>query len=189
MNDVLETIAHTPTEGLPDTDTLTDKDFMRVATLLARKSYDEGGCPIGAVIVDAATKRIIGKGHNTLVQENDAATHGETAAIRDAGRVAKLRGQGPVDFRRAALYTTLTPCAVCCAQIIHRCQFQKVVIGDVTSAPSTAKTLRDGGIENVVILEDPEAVALYRRYAQEKPGLHYLDWGGHRTRDEMTGGD
>ncbi len=189
MTDILAAIALTPTENLPDNfDTLADKDFMRIATHLARKSHNEGGCPIGAVIVDAATGRIIGKGHNTLVQENDTTTHGETAAIRDAGRVAKLRGKGPVDFRGAVLYTTLTPCLVCCAQIIHRCQFQKIVIGDVTNAPSTKKILRGGGIKNVDILEDAEAIALYKAYAEEKPELHYLDWGGHKKREEMLGG-
>ena len=56
---------------------LDDRDVMRIAALLARKSYDEGGCPIGAVIVDDATRQIVGKGHNTLVQENHPYNHGE----------------------------------------------------------------------------------------------------------------
>jgi creatinine deaminase len=30
---------------------LTDRDFMRIGVLLAKKGYDEGGCPIGGVIV------------------------------------------------------------------------------------------------------------------------------------------
>lgn len=182
----LNTIAHIPTEHLPKlVDTgfwhkCTDADFMRIATLLAQKSFDEGGCPIGAVIVDEASKAIIGKGHNSLGQENDSTTHGETAALRDAGRVAQLRGQGPVDFRSTVLYTTLTPCPVCCAQICHRCNPARVVIGDVTNAPSTAPLLQQGGVHNITIAEDASAVALYRRYVQERPALHFLDWGGHR---------
>ena len=69
---VLRAIAHMPTRSLPvlmDDDfvrELTDADFMRVAVFLAQKSYDEGGCPIGAVIVDNSTRKIVGKGHNTL---------------------------------------------------------------------------------------------------------------------------
>ena len=91
-NEVLNTIAHLPTMSLPQIveaeffKKLTDKDFMRIAVLLAQKSYDEGGCPIGGVVIDNDTRRILGKGHNTLVQENHPYNHGETSAIRDAGR-------------------------------------------------------------------------------------------------------
>lgn len=187
---VLNAIAHLPTEFLsklvaPDFFAgLSDAHFMRIATLLAQKSFDEGGCPIGGVIIDAVTRQIIGKGHNTLGQENDSTTHGETAALRDAGRVARVRGLGPVDFRQAVMFTTLTPCLVCCAQIIHRGNFQKVVIGDVTNAPTTGPVLRDGGIAQVDELEDLMAVALYARYAKERPMLHFIDWAGHKKWDE-----
>ena len=191
LNDpVLNAIAHISTEYLPKLiepayfHKLEDKHFMRVGVLLAQKSYDEGGCPIGGVIIDNESRQIIGKGHNTLGQENDSTTHGETAALRDAGRVAKLRGEGPVDFRRTTMFTTLTPCAVCCAQICNRCNFERVVIGDVTNAPSTAGALRDGGIQDVQILEDAHAVELYRKYAAERPDLHFIDWGGHKKWDE-----
>jgi cytosine deaminase len=188
---ILSVIAHLPTESLPRLAEpaffrkLTDHDFMRIAACLAQKSYDEGGCPIGGVIIDNASRQIVGKGHNTLGQENDSTTHGETAALRDAGRVAKQRGEGPVDFRNMTMFTTLTPCLVCCAQIIHRCQFAKVVIGDVTNAPSTEPTLRAGGIRDVQILEDSHGVALYKEYAERRPDLHYIDWGGYQKWDEL----
>lgn len=187
----LNAIAHLPTEHLPKLVAddfwrgLPNAGFMRIATMLAQKSYDEGGCPIGGVIIDAETRRILGKGHNTLGQENDSTTHGETAALRDAGRVAKMQGLGPVDFRQAVMFTTLTPCPVCCAQICHRGHFSKVIIGDITNAPSTEPLLREGGVTNVEILEDPQAVALYTRYAQERPDLHFIDWGGMKKWDEM----
>jgi creatinine deaminase len=186
---VLNLIAHLPTEYLPKLISpaffalLKDAHFMRIGTLLAHKSYDEGGCPIGGVIVHSTTRQIIGKGHNTLGQENDSTTHGETAALRDAGRVAKLKGHGPVDFRATILYTTLTPCAVCCAQINHRCHFKKVVIGDITNALSTAPLLLEGGINQVEILEDPKAISLYKVYAEKRPEQHFIDWGGHKKWD------
>lgn len=186
-NAVLNTIAHIPTEHLHKIVApaffrkLEDKDFMRIGTLLAKKSYEEGGCPIGGVIIDA-DRQIIGKGHNTLGQENDSTTHGETAALRDAGRVARLRGKGPVDFRQTTMFTTLTPCEVCCAQIKHRCNFARVVIGDITNAPSTEPILRAdaNGIAHVEILEDAEAIALYREYAEKRPDLNLIDWRGHK---------
>jgi cytosine/creatinine deaminase len=191
VNDaVLNTIAHIPTEYLPKVADpaffrkLEDKDFMRIGTLLAQKSYEEDGCPIGGVIIDNNTRLIIGKGHNTLGQENDSTTHGETAALRDAGRVAMLNGEGPVDFRKTTMFTTLTPCVVCCAQISNRCNFEKVVIGDVTNAPSTAPLLREGGMKNIEILEDAKAIALYKEYSEKRPDLHYIDWAGHKKWDE-----
>jgi creatinine deaminase len=190
-DDVLDLIAHLPTEFLPRLVSpavfakLTDAQFMRVATHLAQKSFDEGGCPIGGVIIRNDTRQIIGKGHNTLGQENDSTTHGETAALRDAGRVAKLRGEGPVDFRGCTVFTTLTPCPVCCAQMNHRCNFNRVVIGDVTNAPTTAPLLT--GVGRVEVLEDPRAVALYGRYAAERPMLHFVDWGGWRKWSENGG--
>lgn len=196
-DDVLDLIAHLPTEFLPKLvapavfKKLTDAQLMRIAAHLAQKSYDEGGCPIGGVIVRNDTRQIIGKGHNTLGQENDSTTHGETAALRDAGRVAQLRHRAagepivPVDFRGCTMFTTLTPCVVCCAQINNRCNFDRVVIGDVTNAPTTAPLLT--GVGRVETLEDREAIALYKRYAAERPMLHFVDWGGWRKWSENGG--
>lgn len=73
---VLNVVAHLPTRSLARLveagffHKLEDKDFMRIAVLLAQKSFDEGGCPIGGVVIDNGTRLILGKGHNTLVQEN-----------------------------------------------------------------------------------------------------------------------
>ncbi|WP_240472748.1 hypothetical protein [Salinivibrio socompensis] len=64
----LRAIAHMPTRSLPVlvdnsfSQKLTDADLMRIAVLLAQKSADEGGCPIGAVIIDNETRQIVGKG-------------------------------------------------------------------------------------------------------------------------------
>jgi cytosine deaminase len=170
---VLNAVAHLPTASLAAVvepaffAKLTDAQFMRIATHLARKSYDEGGCPIGAVIVDNASRRIVGKGHNTLVQDNDPYNHGETAAMRDAGRA---------DFGATTIFTTLSPCAVCAA-LIHMRGFARVVIGDVTNASGTEATLRDAGVA-VEILEDPQAVTLYARYRAARPELDLEDWQG-----------
>lgn len=112
---------------------LTDDDFMRIAVLLAQKSYDEGGCPIGAVIVDNTTKQILGKGHNTLVQDNHPYSHGETSAIKDAGRI---------DFSDTTLYTSLSPCEVC-ATLLSLRGFNRVVVGDVTNASGTEVFLQE----------------------------------------------
>jgi cytosine/creatinine deaminase len=172
-DDVLKAISRIPTRSLPDVvdpcffKTLADQDVMRIAVHLAEKSYREGGCPIGAVIIDNETRQILGKGHNTLVQENDPYNHGETAAIRDAGRQ---------DFSKTTLFTTLGPCDVC-ATLLYMRQFHRVVVGDVTNASSNETILRAKGVI-VDILEDPEGVELYARYRAERPELDLEDWQG-----------
>jgi len=172
-DDVLNLIAHLPTRSVPAVvedgflRKLSDADFMRIAVLLAQKGYDEGGCPIGAVIIDNATRRILGKGHNTLVQENHPYNHGETSAIRDAGRQ---------DFSRTTLFTSLSPCDVC-ATLLYMRQFSRVVVGDVTSASGNEALLREKGLQ-VDILEDQSGIALYRKYRAEKPELDIEDWKG-----------
>jgi cytosine deaminase len=172
-DETLNVIAHLPTSSLYVVvedgffKKLSDKDFMRVAVLLAQKGFDEGGCPIGGVIIDNQTRRIIGKGHNTLVQDNDPYNHGETSAMRDAGRQ---------DFSLTTIFTTLSPCDVC-ATLIYMRQFSRVVVGDVTSASGNEAMLRSKGI-TVDILEDPEGIALYAKYRQQKPLLDIEDWKG-----------
>ena len=169
----LTAVAHMPTDSLPVlvdvgfTQRLSDADFMRVAVLLAQKSFDEGGCPIGAVIIDNATRQILGKGHNTLVQENHPYHHGETSAIRDAGRI---------DFSHTTLFTSLSPCEVC-ATLLYMRGFPRVVVGDVTNASGTESLLRSKGIQ-VDVLEDSLGIELYARFRAEKPELDQEDWQG-----------
>jgi cytosine/creatinine deaminase len=170
---VLNVIAHLSTRSLPYVVTsrffekLTDADFMRIAVLLAQKGYDEGGCPIGGVVVNNETRQIVGKGHNTLVQENHPYNHGETSAIRDAGRK---------DFSRTTIFTTLSPCDVC-ATLIYMRGFNRVVVGDVTNASGNEQKMRDKGVQ-VDILEDQRGIELYAKYRREKPDQDLEDWKG-----------
>jgi cytosine/creatinine deaminase len=172
-DEVLQVIAHLPTRSLPSVaahgffQKMTDADFMRLAVLLAQKGYEEGGCPIGGVVIRNDTRQILGKGHNTLVQESHPYNHGETSAIRDAGRQ---------DFSRTTIFTTLSPCDVC-ATLIYMRQFSRVVVGDVTNASGNEQMIREKGI-HVDILEDPKGIALYAKYRREKPEQDIEDWKG-----------
>jgi len=179
----LAAIAHMPTRSLQllmdenFTHRLGDTEWMRIAVLLARKSFAEGGCPIGAVIVDNDAGQIVGKGHNTLVQEDHPYNHGETAAIRDAGRI---------DFGRTTLYTSLSPCDVCTALIAMR-GFPRVVVGDITNACGNESVLKGHGIQ-VDILEDRLGIELYARHRAEKPELDIEDWKGLAAVKAKSGG-
>ena len=170
---VLKAVAHMPTRSLPVlmdnafVQRLTDADFMRIAVFLAQKSYDEGGCPIGAVIIDNSSRYIVGKGHNTLVQENHPYNHGETAAIRDAGRIA---------FNETTLFSSLSPCDICTALIYMR-GFSRVVVGNASNAAGNLTLLQEKGID-VDILEDKRGVELYTRFSIEKPDQNLEDCFG-----------
>lgn len=170
---VLKAIAYMPTKSLPVlmnqsfTQRLADADFMRIAVLLAEKSYNEGGCPIGAVIIDNATKKIVGKGHNTLVQEDHPYNHGETSAIRDAGRI---------DFSKTTIFTSLSPCDIC-ATLIYMRGFARVVVGDVTNASGNEALLQEKGI-SLNVLEDSKGIELYAKFRSEKPEQDLEDWQG-----------
>jgi cytosine/creatinine deaminase len=172
-DEVLNTIAYLPTKSLSKIvedgffRKLTDRDFMRVGVLLAMKGYEEGGSPIGGVVISNETRQILGKGHNTLVQENHPYNHGETSAVRDAGRQ---------DFSQTTMFTTLSPCDICAALIYMR-QFKRVVVGDVTNSSGNEEMLRAKGVQ-VDILEDPDMIAYYAKYRKEKPEQDLEDWKG-----------
>src|ERR1700687_3736594 len=169
-DEVLNVIAHLPTRSLTSVVSngffkkMADADFMRLAVLLAQKGYEEGGCPIGGVIISNETRQILGKGHNTLVQENHPYNHGETSAARDAGRL---------DFSKTTMFTSLSPCDICAA-LISQLQFQRLVVGDVTNFSGNEDTLRQKGVQ-VDILEDPDGIALFAKYLKEKPDQHLED--------------
>jgi len=172
-DEVLNVIAHLPTRSLSSVVTegffkkMTDADFMRLAVMLAQKGYSEAGCPIGGVIINSETRQILGKGHNTLVQENHPYNHGETSAIRAAARM---------DFSLTTIFTTLSPCHVCAA-LIHMRQFNRVVVGDVTNVSGNEQLIRDKGVR-VDILEDQKGIALYAKYRREKPDQDNEGWMG-----------
>ena len=150
--------------------------YMARALALARKGYAEGGCPIGGVLVDNDTGRVLGEGHNALVQEGNPVIHGEMAALRQAGRMTNRH--------RTTMYTTLQPCFMCTGAIV---QFgiPRVVVGDVTNASSdeTIRFMRGRGIEVVVLDPGVSAAArgcveLAARFRREKPAQWLEDWGG-----------
>jgi creatinine deaminase len=149
---------------------------MQRAFRLAEKGHAEGGCPIGGVLVDNASGRVLGEGHNALVQEGNPIIHGEMAALGNVGRMKNRHN--------ATMYTTLQPCFMCTGAIV---QFgiPRVVIGDATNAASdeTIRCLRSRGIEVIVL--DPatsnsahQCVELTTRFRQENPAQWQEDWGG-----------
>ncbi|MCM2343736.1 MAG: nucleoside deaminase [Alphaproteobacteria bacterium] len=147
---------------------LDDVAFMKRAYLLALKGYNEGGCPIGGVLVDNETGEVLGEGHNMLVQEGNPIIHGEMSAMRAAGRM--------VTRRNTTIYTTLSPCMMC-AGTIAQFKIGRVVVGDTVNSEGNVEFLRTRGIE-VVVLNDKDCIELVQKFRAEKPDLWLEDWGG-----------
>ena len=139
---------------------------MRAAFEQAVKSYNEGGLPIGAVMVENGS--IVAEGHNRRVQDGDPIAHGEMDCFRKAGRRSRYDG--------VTLYTTLSPCMMCSGTVI---QFgvRKVVVGEDVNFPGNLEFLRDRGVE-VVLLNDHDCLALMQRFIKERPDLWDEDIAG-----------
>lgn len=146
-----------------------DAAFMRLAFEQALKSYDEGGLPIGAVMVEHG--EVIAGGHNRRVQDGDATAHGEMDCLRRAGRRARYDG--------VTMYTTLSPCMMCTGTIL---QFgiATVVIGESQNFPGNIDLLRARGVE-VRVLNDPDCVQLMARFIRERPELWDEDVAGKQA--------
>jgi creatinine deaminase len=141
--------------------------FIEAAIEEARIGLDEGGIPIGSVIVHRG--RIIGRGHNRRVQRGSAILHAEMDALENAGR------QPASVYREAVLYTTLSPCAMCSGAILLY-GIPKVVIGENQTFAGEEALLRSRGVQ-VEVLQAPVCIDLMRNFIAGNPGLWNEDIG------------
>lgn len=137
--------------------------FMRVAYNQALQSYNEGGLPIGSVLVRAG--QIIGQGHNQRVQHSDPTAHGEMDCLRDAGRQRS--------YRDTTIYTTLSPCMMCSGTIVQF-KIPTVILGELLNFPGYLDFLRVHGVR-VIDLHDQKCVELMARFIRERPDLWHED--------------
>jgi len=141
--------------------------FMQAAIDEAQKGLNEGGIPIGSVIVHDG--KIIGRGHNRRVQEGSAIKHGEMDAFENAGR------QPARVYKEATLYTTLSPCAMCSGAILLY-GIGKIVVGENQTFMGEEEHLRSRGVQ-VDVIHDPTCIALMTRFIADKPELWNEDIG------------
>jgi creatinine deaminase len=145
---------------------MSDGDMLRVAIEEARTGISEGGIPIGAALFDRAGK-LLGRGHNRRIQQDDPSVHGETDAFRNAGRRR--------NYRDTIMVTTLAPCWYC-SGLVRQFNIGKVIIGESVNFQGGADWLRENGVE-VVDLNDPECIAMLADYIRAHPEVWYEDIG------------
>ncbi|RPJ50672.1 MAG: nucleoside deaminase [Chloroflexi bacterium] len=141
--------------------------FMRAAVEEAYQGLEEGGIPIGSVLV--LDGEMIGRGHNRRVQQGSVVLHAEMDCLENAGR---LRAE---EYRRCVLYSTLSPCDMCSgAALLY--QIPKIVVGENQTFQGPEDYVRSRGVD-LVILNDPECIELMRSFIENQPELWHEDIG------------
>lgn len=141
--------------------------FLEAAIEEARRGMQEGGIPIGSVIVHGGV--IIGRGHNRRVQKGSAILHGEMDALENAGR------QPASVYRESTLYTTLSPCAMCSGAILLY-GIPRVIVGENQTFLGEEELLRSRGV-SVEVVQNEECVQLMQDFIRANAKLWNEDIG------------
>ncbi|HKZ30550.1 MAG TPA: nucleoside deaminase [Acidimicrobiia bacterium] len=141
--------------------------FLRAAIDEATAGLSEGGIPIGSVLV--IDGEIKGRGHNRRVQRGSAILHAEMDCLENAGRL------GAADYRRAVLYSTLSPCDMCSGAILLY-RIPRVVVAENRTFRGPEEHLRSRGVE-IEIVDDPICIKLMEDFIAARPELWDEDIG------------
>ncbi|MCX4828634.1 nucleoside deaminase [Streptomyces sp. NBC_00006] len=142
------------------------RTWLATAVEEARAGLAEGGIPIGGALYSADGK-LLGRGHNRRVQDADPSSHGETDAFRNAGRQRTYKG--------TTMVTTLSPCWYC-SGLVRQFGISRVVVGEARTFHGGHDWLAEHGVE-IVLLDDPECVAMMEDFIAAKPQLWNEDIG------------
>ncbi|WP_089836251.1 nucleoside deaminase [Chitinophaga filiformis] len=142
-------------------------NFMKAAIEEALKGLNEGGIPIGSVLVHKG--EIIGRGHNRRVQKGSVILHGEMDALENAGRLPAAT------YRECVLYTTLSPCPMCTGAILLY-GIPKVVIGENQTFMGAEELLKASNVE-LTVENDKECIEMMQTFIQQHPVLWNEDIG------------
>lgn len=139
--------------------------FMQAAIDQAKKSRQQGGIPIGSVLVKDGT--IVGQGYNQRVQQNNPILHAEIACLQNAGRIGS--------YEETTLYSTLMPCYLCAGAIVQF-KITRVIVGESATFPGALAFMESHGIE-VIDLDLHECKEMMREFIEEYPQLWNEDIG------------
>jgi len=140
---------------------------LEAAIQEARAGLQEGGIPIGSVLVIG--ERIIARGHNRRVQKGSSVLHAEMDCLENAGRLSAA------DYKRAILYSTLSPCDMCSGAILLY-KIPHVVVGENQTFQGPEEYLRSRGVR-VDIANNEDCHQLMLEFIRDKPTLWNEDIG------------
>ena len=141
------------------------ENFIQAAIEEAKIGLSENGIPIGSILVKDG--KIVGRGHNKRVQDNDPITHAEIDCLRNAGRVGSYKG--------AILFSTLMPCYLCAGAVV---QFgiKKVYAGESETFSGAKEFMESNGVE-VIDLDNEECKKMMTDFIAANPTLWNEDIG------------
>lgn len=134
--------------------------FMQAAIDEAKQGMAEGGVPIGSVLV--VDGKIVGRGHNRQNQTNSVILHAKMDCLENAGH---LKAD---EYRRAVLYTTLSPCEMCAGSVLFF-KIPEVVIAENQNYAGAEELLQSRGV-NLKILNDAGSIQMLRDFDRNNPG-------------------
>lgn len=144
-----------------------DRRFLTAAIAEARIGLQEGGIPIGSVLV--IDGEIAGRGHNRRIQRSSVVLHAEMDALENAGR---LRAR---DYRRSVLYSTLSPCDMCTGAVLLY-GIPRVVIGENRTFRGPEDYSASRGVQ-LDVVDDAECIRLMESFIAANPSLWNEDIG------------
>lgn len=144
-----------------------DERFLDIAFQQARTGRDEGGIPIGAVLVSEG--RLLATGRNRRVQLGSAIRHGETDCLENAGRLPASV------YMRSTMYTTLSPCHMCSGAILLY-GITRVVVGENHTFMGAEDLLRQNGVV-VEVIDDERCRQIMAEFINTHPSLWNEDIG------------
>jgi cytosine deaminase len=144
-----------------------DDPFLRAAIEEAELGLREGGIPIGSVLV--IDGRIVGRGHNRREQRKSAILHAEMDALENAGRLKAA------DYRRAVLYSTLSPCDMCSGTALLY-KIPRIVVGENRTFRGPEDYVRSRGVA-VEVVQHPDCIRLMEEFIRAQPDLWNEDIG------------
>ena len=142
------------------------EEMLLIAIQEAQQGLAEGGIPIGAALFDKDGK-LLGRGHNRRIQEDDPSIHGETDAFRKAGR--------QTSYRQTIMVTTLAPCWYC-SGLVRQFNIGTVILGESVNFQGGINWLRESGVK-VVDLNSTECVEMLKNYIESNPEIWNEDIG------------
>ncbi|OHE73362.1 MAG: tRNA-specific adenosine deaminase [Verrucomicrobia bacterium GWF2_51_19] len=140
-------------------------ELIKEAYKEAQIGLAEGGLPIGSVLF--RNEKIIARGHNRRVQDDDPLEHAEINCLRNAGRMNS--------YQDCILVSTLMPCYLCAGAIVQF-KIPEVIVGESANFEGAEAFLRANGVK-LTNLNDSLCTELMATFIKEQPLLWNEDIG------------
>lgn len=135
---------------------MNDSEFMEIAIEEAMKGLEEGGRPIGSLLV--LDGKVVGRGRNQGIQKGSVILHAEMDAIENAGKLTRE------EYARSTIYTTLSACLMCSGTIVYF-GIPRVVSADNTNVMGAEEFLKENGVE-LITDDHREMIEIFRNYLE-----------------------